>query len=96
MSCKILSQDNWQIGVDFVDQFEKFKFETLTNDQKKLYQEIAEYKWDHPQNFDLANCHQVLAKITNGETEVKLSNFNLVDGTRNGEKIFQPTQITIF
>jgi uridine kinase len=89
-----LSQDNFQLGKDFIDQFDDKAPSSV--DDKKLFEQIQLYKWDLPLNFDYSTCLDTLNKIYNNEINVTIPNFDVKAVTRLGTKVLKPAKITIF
>jgi len=55
----------------------------------------SRYKWDDPDNFDLPNCAQVLAKLRNNEPAT-VPNYEVVANRRLGTIDIQPKPILIW
>ena len=90
----ILSQDNFQFGREFVDQFDHN--EPSSESEKTLFQRIKKYKWDIPENFELNNCLVALEQIKANQAQISIPNFDVKAVTRLGVKSIEPNQVTIF
>jgi uridine kinase len=93
VSCKVLSQDNFQFGKDFVDQFEEKQPEN--EEEENLYKKIQKYKWDLTENFDLPNCFNSL-NILKDKGFVEIPNFDVISTTRKGTVNFTSSKVVIF
>jgi uridine kinase len=90
----ILSQDSFQFGREYVDQFDDK--EPAGAEEETRYKRIKKYKWDTPENFDFVTSLTALEKIKAGEKQITIPNFEVKEVKRVGTKTIEPTRITIF
>lgn len=87
------------VSAYLVDSF-KDKCVLISQDQfqlQPLYLENVDsnYKWDHPNNFGISQCYDVLKKLKNNQT-VKVPNYNFKKEEPITYKTLAPAPIIIF